>query len=83
MEIEFYSVASPTVSDTLHVGDKSTFKRTRTVRRTVILTRIPHPPPDLHSDHDQMGDSSPAEPECIILSDDEDDDQMTIPAKKR
>lgn len=67
------------MSDTLHVGDKSTFKRTRTVRRTVILTRIPHPPPD----PDQVGDSSPAEPECIILSDDEDDDQMTIPAKKR
>ena len=73
------------MSDTLHVGDKSTFKRTRTVRRTVILTRIPHPPPDdqMTSDDDQLGDSSPAEPECIILSDDEDDDQMTIPAKKR
>lgn len=68
------------MSDTLHVGDKSTLKRTRTVRRTVILTRIPHPP----SDDDQLADSSPTEPECIILSDDDsDDDQMTIPAKKR
>lgn len=65
------------MSESLHVGEKSSFKRTRTVRRTVILTRIPHPPPD----YDQVGDSSPAEPECIILSDDE--DQMTIPAKKR